>query len=260
MQKTTIEMNTKTIGYTISSSDVDTGKNYKPFSFMCDAQEAANIHATEIHFGYDDLIRKNCAWVLSRIRVKYLKSPKWGDNVSLTTWHKGRDGIFYLRDFEMKDAAGASLILSTSSWLILNLESRKMIRANHILPDGCFSDVYGGDAIAEHCDRLTAPEDLKFSMEKEIRYSDIDFNGHANNAKYIEWAFDCINPELLFKSEIDEYQINFTHEARLGDTVGLYLAYIETNSIFIEGTVNNTTIFQTIIKLKPKSYRGPADI
>lgn len=254
-------MNNKTINYTITSSDVDPGKNYKPFSFMCDAQEAANIHATEIHFGYDDLIKKNCAWILSRIKVKYIKSPKWGDNVSLTTWHKGRNGAFYLRDFEVKDASdGTPLILSTSSWLILDLQNRKIMRANNILPDGCFSTAYSGDAIAEHCDKLIAPKDLKLSMEKEIRYSDIDFNGHANNAKYIEWAFDCINPELLFKSEIDEYQINFTHEARLGDIIKLYYADIDKNSLFIEGTIDNTIIFQTIIILKPKNYRGFTDI
>ena len=250
-------MKSKTINYIITSAEVDYGKNYKPFSFMCDAQEIANIHASSINFGYEDLIKQNCVWVLSRMRVKYLQSPKWGDNVNLSTWHKGRDGVFYIRDFEMRNAAGdAPLIVATSSWLIIDIESRKMLRTDHIISDSNIATVLERDAIVEHCSKLRTPKDMNLSMIKEIRYSDIDFNGHANNAKYIEWAFDCIDPELLINSEIDEYQINFNHEARLGDKISLTHSETENNSIFIEGRNDDTIIFQTRIKLKPKNNRG----
>lgn len=250
-------MKSKTINYIITSAEVDYGKNYKPFSFMCDAQEVANIHASSINFGYDDLIKKNCVWVLSRMKVKYLQSPRWGDNVNLSTWHKGRDGVFYIRDFEMRNASdGTPLIMATSSWLIIDIESRKMLRTDHIISDSNSVTMLDRDAVAEHCCRLRTPEDMSFAMTKEIRYSDIDFNGHANNAKYIEWAFDCIDPKLLINSEIDEYQINFNHEARLGDKIQMTCSKIDNGSIFIEGENNDTIIFQTKINLKPKSNRG----
>ena len=82
-------MKSLTTRYTLRTSDVDIRKNYKAFAFMSMAQEMANRHASRIGFGYDDLIRDNISWVVSRMRVKYLEAPKWEDEIQFSTWHKG---------------------------------------------------------------------------------------------------------------------------------------------------------------------------
>ena len=70
-----LQMKSLTTTYRIRTSDVDIRKNYKAFAFMSMAQEMANRHASRIGFGYDDLIRDNISWVVSRMRVKYLEAP-----------------------------------------------------------------------------------------------------------------------------------------------------------------------------------------
>ena len=69
-------MKSHTIRYRICTCDVDIRKSYKAFSFMTQAQEIANYHASRIGFGYADLIKDNIVWVLSRMKVSYLSSPK----------------------------------------------------------------------------------------------------------------------------------------------------------------------------------------
>ena len=71
----------------------------KPAAFMDMAQEIAYWAAQELGFGYDDLHHHHTAWVLSRMHFRFDDPPRWRDRVKLSTWHKGPDGLFYLRDF-----------------------------------------------------------------------------------------------------------------------------------------------------------------
>ncbi len=244
-------MNSYTLNTSISSSEVDNKKALRAFSFMSRTQDIANLHASAIGFGYHDLIRSNSAWVLSRMRVKYLQAPKWEDNVSLMSWHKGRDGVFSLRDFEMRNSADDSLMIAaTSSWLIIDLASRRMLRPDTVLGDVGLSTTLERNAIEEHCGKLRFTCEMTHRSTVEVSYSDIDMNAHTNNAKYVEWAFDCLPVETALERELDEYQINFNRETRLGDRVDLFLGSEDGNTFCVEGRLGETSIFQIIIKFK----------
>ena len=50
-------------------------------------------------------------------------------------------------------------------------------------------------------------------------YSDIDFLGHTNNARYAVWSMDCLDYEDASTMFVKDVYINFNHEVRPGDTV-----------------------------------------
>ena len=81
--------------------DTDAAFCLKPASFMDMAQEIAYWAAQALGFGYDDLQQHQTAWVLSRMHIRFESLPKWRDAVVLKTWHKGADGLFFLRDFHL---------------------------------------------------------------------------------------------------------------------------------------------------------------
>lgn len=244
-------MNTLKETYTLATSDVDCRKCCKAASFMCRTQEIANTHASQIGFGYDQLLATNSIWVLSRMKVKYIEQPVWRQTVDLTTWHKGSESIFALRDFELKDHdSGNSLIRATSSWLVLDAVSRKMLRPDRHFGDSYRNTILTQNALEDSCGKLSGPEDMRFVRSKEVLYSDVDFNKHTNNAKYVEWAFDCIPSEIATKQDIDWYQINFNHETVLGDIVNLYMATTDECIYFVEGRTDDKTIFQFYIQFK----------
>lgn len=247
-------MKSHTIRYRICTCDVDIRKNYKAFAFMNQAQEIANYHASQIGFGYADLIKDNIVWVLSRMKVRFLQSPHWEDEVQLTTWHKGREGVFSLRDFELASAdGGTTLVQATSSWLLIDVNSRRMLRPDHVLGEKSTSTAWDRNAIAESCGKLISPaEGMEPVRTHEVLYSDIDFNSHTNNAKYVEWAFDALPSGILSeKGSIDSFQINFNHETRLGDSVDLYRSASADGDFFVEGRSADKTVFQASIRLKP---------
>ena len=229
--------------FRVTCYDTDYNCDFKLFAFMNHAQELANVHAANLGFGYDTMVEKGVAWILSRFHVKMLKYPKWRDEISIETWHKGDDKLFGIRDFIACDTTGEPLILATSSWVIIDLESRRIQRIRNILGE----EYKGADrySIEESAQKLSTPEGLEFAGEKSVTLSDIDINQHTNNAKYVEWAIDHIDPELLDAKPIKEFTINFNHESKLHQTISIYRKY-DGNSIFIEGRHQETNVFQIL--------------
>ena len=228
--------------FSIKSYDIDCNGNLKLFAFMNYAQEMANIHADALGFGYDNLMGKNTVWVLSRVHVKVLRHPKWRETIQMETWHKGDESIFGLRDFFVCDDNGEPLILATSSWVIIDAVSRRILRIRNVVGDDN-GTAYQRDAIKKSAERLTSPDGMVLVGEKRVSYSDIDINQHTNNAKYIEWAVDFIDSDMLEQKPVKEFTVNFNHESKLHQKIDIFRKDTG-DMVFIEGRLGDTNVFQ----------------
>lgn len=227
----------------------DASWRLKPASFMDVAQEAANQHATVLGFGYDDLIASRTAWILSRMHVEFVDTPKWRENITLTTWHKGLNRLFFLRDFIMTDDAGNARVKATTSWLVMNLDTRRLVRDPNLMDEGttCSENVLEIPA-----DKVQMPKDAEpeLVMEHVVGYSDVDMNAHANNAMYMHWAMDAVDYQTASTRQLKAMTINFNHETKQGDKVDIYRVIRVDESglnVYIEGKVEDSSAF--IVKL-----------
>ncbi len=225
--------------------DTDAAWRLKPASFMNYAQEAAGNHAVYLGFGYDDLIKTNTAWIISRMHIQFIDTPKWREEMTLTTWHKGLNRLFYLRDFIMTDSQGNARVKATTSWLVLNLETRRLVRDPGLMEEGT---VNAENVIETPADKVVMPKDVdaEFVMEHKVAYSDVDMNAHANNAMYMQWAMDAVGYELAASYPVREFTINFNHETKAGDNVSMYRVVVEKEDgihVFVEGKVEDVSSF-----------------
>lgn len=237
---------------TVPCYDTDASWLLKPASFMNLAQEAAGRHAVYLGFGYDDLIVSNTAWILSRVHVEFIDTPKWREDITLTTWHKGLNRLFFLRDFVLTDAQGKERVKATTSWLVLNLETRRLVRDPKLIEEGT---VCTENAIETPADKVQMPKEVEpeFVMEHKVAYSDIDTNGHANNAMYMHWAMDAVDYDIASTRPVKEFTINFNHETKAGDVVKLYKAVVEKEDgrhVFVEGRLAEASSFIVEIVFK----------
>ena len=238
-------MKTLTQHYTVPCYDTDASWRLKPTSFMNLAQEAAGQHAVHLGFGYDDLIKTNTAWILSRVHIQFVDTPTWRDELTLTTWHKGVNRLFYLRDFILKDDQGNPKVKATTSWLVLNLETRRLVRDPELMEDGTVNQEH---VIETPADKVQMPKDVEpvLALEHVVAYSDVDMNGHSNNAMYMQWAMDAVEYELASSRAVKELTINFNHETKAGDRVMIYRAVVEKEDgthVYVEGKVEDTSSF-----------------
>ena len=230
---------------TIQCYETDASWRLKPASFMNFAQEAAGNHAVYLGFGYDDLIASNTAWILSRVHVEFVDTPKWKEDITLTTWHKGLNRLFFLRDFILTDKEGRTRVKATTSWLVLNLETRRLVRDPKLMEDGT---VCTENVIETHADKVQMPKDIEaiHVMDHVVAYSDVDMNAHTNNAMYMQWAMDAVDYDIASTMPVREFTINFNHETKPGDVVSIYKARIiedEGRRVYVEGKVDGQSAF-----------------
>ena len=238
-------MNKLTQNFHIPCYFTDASWRLKPASFMNLTQEAATQHATILGFGYDELIVSRTAWIISRMHIEFVDTPKWREQMTLQTWHKGLERLFFLRDFVMTDSEGKVRVKATSSWLVLNLDTRRLVRDPNLIDEGktCTEHV-----LEKPADKVVFPKDVEAVkvMEHVVAYSDIDMNGHTNNAMYMQWAMDAVDLEISTNRDVREMTINFNHETKAMDVVSIYKAIVEDETgrhVFIEGKVEDRSAF-----------------
>lgn len=231
--------------FTIPCYNTDASWRLKPAAFMDLAQEAAGLHAVYLGFGYDDLIKTKTAWILSRVHVEFPDTPLWREDMTLTTWHKGLNRLFFIRDFVMTDKQGRERVKATTSWLVLNLETRSMVRDPKLVEEGT---ICTENAIENQADKVRMPRDVEAVPVHEhvVGYSDVDMLGHVNNAMYMQWAMDAVDYELASTKPVKEFTINFNHEIKAAEKVTLYRACVEKEDglhVFIEGRTEEASSF-----------------
>ncbi len=174
-------------------------------------QEAAWEHASINGFGYNDLDNQGLFWVLSRIHAEINEMPKWTDSVVLRTWPSGTEGAFALRDFTVENEDNKRLISATSSWLIVDIESRRPKRPNTFKERMPLCESFR--ATENNAQKIRTSGGTPFSNYQIIpRIADIDVNGHINNTKYIEWAINSFPMDFYLKNRICELSINYLAE------------------------------------------------
>jgi hypothetical protein len=82
----------------------------------------------------------------------------------------------------------------------------------------------GLDALPGGAADLKARNDLRKAGERRAAYSDIDYNGHVNNARYVQWLQDIMENEDLEKARRMRLDINYLSEIKPGEITGLWAA------------------------------------
>lgn len=190
---------------------VDMRKKLRISSFMDLAQQIAEDDSESRHYGYDDLIRNNDVWILSRMRIGIGRMPEFKERVGLKTWHERTEGPYFIRKYELDDENGNTLVESDSAWAIMNLEGRTVVRpSKYDIPDNAGSSLSG-----EIPPKIRIPENavLVSATSHLSRYSDIDYNFHVNNVKYLIWAMDALG-DVPYDRDFSELTLNFNHEIK----------------------------------------------
>ncbi|GMO23155.1 MAG: hypothetical protein Ta2B_02260 [Termitinemataceae bacterium] len=207
--------------YCITVGDVDKSQGVKPSYLFEVFQEITTIDGDRQNIGIGQLQQFGMAWVLSRLSVVVDKRPMFGQTVKASTWPRGPEKLFMLRDYLIKDKSEEVVVRARSRWLLLDTEKRRPLRPSALpipvpLNDGC-------DALI--CDYVPAKrEGLQKVMERTAVYSDLDFNGHVNNSRYIQWVQDAVDPKLIEDADKMRIDINYVSEIRIGETLNMFCA------------------------------------
>lgn len=204
----------------VKAFECDFGQRWKPAAFFQHLTEAAGVHAENLGFGFDAMLERNLFWVHSRMKIQFFEFPKVSDVVTIRTWPKTiQQKLFYIRDFEVLNAAGERIAAATSAWLVMDATARRMVTPqalNLSLPST--PQRFGLD---EPLQKLGLAQKGEEKGCVRAGYSAIDMLGHVNNSRYVEWICDTFPLEEYRRQPLEWIQVNYDHEIRPCEEVAL---------------------------------------
>ena len=202
--------------FRIRSYEVDFRGRVSPVALLNYLQDAAAEHAYRLGVAVTMLQSQGLTWVLSRSHLKIFHTPGVGEVLRVRTWPSRRDQRFTCREFELHDRKGNLVALSTSSWAVLDLATRRPVCLDSSLPPYPLDSRRALDDDFASLPRLASAErELPF----RVRLMDLDLNRHVNNAVYAAWALEVVPREVMEECRLEEIEIAFRGEARYGDSI-----------------------------------------
>lgn len=186
----------------------------RPNALMQYLQEAAARHAEQLGFGFADLSRQDCYWVLVNLRLEIETTPGWGDILVVKTWPSGSNRLLATREFIAESSDGRELMRASSEWMILDkhrVRPRNLSRLDLKLPQT------GPKALSVELRRLQPAHGYTPADSLRVPFSALDFNGHVNNTEYVRWVADALYRHLGRLPDIRSLQVTYLAEVYEGD-------------------------------------------
>lgn len=163
----------------VRTHEVDKDKKMHVPSMLMVMQEASMQNVLKLKASVWDMEGDQISWVLLRKELIIYERPTLGDKIIITTYPAGFDRVFAYRDFWVKDSNGKILATAGSTWTLLNILTRKMVR----IPQKFYSfqTEEKDDFLDRPQSRIEILKEVEFIKDYEVGYYDLDWNGHVNN-------------------------------------------------------------------------------
>ena len=204
------------------SRDCDLGGLWKPSAILTAMQETAGMHSHILGCGRETLVQKGVVWVLTRCEVQMEKEARMGSRLSIETFPMPLRRWFFPRYFVFRDEEGAQVGAAGTLWVLFDLEKRCMVAPGDVadaIPDN--SDLTPPLGVPGPVPRLTTGGTLE--RARTPVYSELDVNGHVNNARYADWLCDALGLQVMREYRVKTMRLSYAAEIRPGQAMELRL-------------------------------------
>ncbi len=201
---------------TVASFDVYPNSSLKPSALQRYMQQIAREDCDNLNCTYVDMRNVNMVFVMTKLAIEAYKPIFAYDEITVKTYNNRVSGVTFEREFEIFKN-GEKVIHATTQWVIVNYDSRRIVRPKEFPFD-----------IPSHnldCGSIPIPrriecENISEAGSRTVRLSDLDENNHLNNCVYPDIAMDIL-PYNKADEFVKSVRIIFKHEARMNDLLKL---------------------------------------
>lgn len=222
--------------YKIQYQEVDADRRLRLYTLENYLLNVGGRAADDGGFGTKALLPYGYTWIITRLNLTMDYIPTHGDIITIESWVEHNAHMLSIRDYRIylsssrpdftdgrwqEDKAqwlnnNARLIgQAKSTWAVLDLEKREIVNAFDL---DIFNNVCDPQILEmPKAERLTPILQPTGSGKHTICYSDVDYNGHCNSCKYLEWMLNTrrINPN----GSAIRLDINYVKEIHLGEVI-----------------------------------------
>lgn len=256
-----VEKYTKT--YDIKYYEQNVKGDLKESSLLNILQDIATLSAESLGFGPSFVFSNNYAWVVLKYHIEIYKAIRNFSHIKLVTEPRGTSKLYAFRDFEIYSPDGELVGRVCSSWVLIDMESRKMLPMQKVLD---FVPKFEKRENDLEYEKIEIPQNVDISDDKDIQYyekmfdvhfDDIDINHHANNSNYLVWALETLPASFRLEYIPKVIDIKYKKETGLNcRVISQVRKFIENNKIVTIHSIKDEETEEELTLLKIQWDKG----
>lgn len=178
-------------------------------------QDCSTFHSEAIGHGVDYLAEHHFAWVITNWNIHILETPRFLDEVRVSTWCPEIGAVSARRNFTI-DAPDRRLVEADSMWVVFDTDRNRAVRVPRE-EEAFVSDDAPLEMGRER--RKIKPQGTGVDLDPiVVTKHHLDTNHHVNNGQYVAFAHDAVLSldEGFLPSRL---LVQYRMAARLGDTI-----------------------------------------
>ena len=233
--------------YELRLSDFDQYGRLLPSSVLDLFQEIAVVQSDEDGNSHESMLAAGGFWVVTRMKYAVCGSMENERRVVVSTWPHSPSKFIIMRDFSITSTSGTQLIKGSSEWMALSATDRKLAPV---------ADFY--DVTREFCtersfnDKMKKIFDFESDEAQKVRivpsYTDVDLNGHVNNAKYADYIVNAIDPGQA--GRLTSFQIDYRHEVLRGEPLDVFTQFSDDSALVKGVDASGTVMFASKVEFE----------
>ena len=205
--------------YIVSNNDVDANFKLKVPAIFRYFQDVALLATEEAQVDSISLSKKNIDWVITRMTVEIERLPDCDEEIFVHTY-PGKDmAMLYPRYFFITDKNDNVIVRSSSIWALIDNQTRKVIVDRDVISK---LPAEKTDFQMDLPTKISFPENSVFVEKRTIHYSDLDFNSHMNNVRYVELLMDVHDSAFYKQNRVAIISLNYIKEIKEKEAVEVY--------------------------------------
>ena len=223
--------------YTTRWHDTDSCHFLRPTAIMVYMQETANHQCRDWGMDIEKLYEnEGLGFLLSRIQLKVHKPIFAYEDITVNTWCTEAKGYAFMRFFDIW-RGGERVAEAMSTWALFDENTKTLVRGSSFKRDFPYDDAPDLTVFPPRA-RILSGTALEQVGERKISYSDIDFNRHMNNTKYLDMVCDFL-PDINGRW-VSELSVSYLKEAAYGDVLTIRRALAdESKNAYLLRTVRS---------------------
>ena len=201
---------------------------------------------TQIHFDQEagltgeELLDKGLSWVISWTNIELMRLPDKGEKIMLRIWPGKNKVNLYSRIYAMYTEAGEPLMTTSSLFLLMDQNTRTVAAQPAEMKIMNPVTVSGEPNLPKLQQKF--PKIFRNQSLRIVSSDEIDYNGHLNNSRYLDWTEELLDEEFYAAQTPKTIWVQYAKELREGETAKLQYVW-EEDVMYLRGVHNGEESF-----------------
>ncbi len=222
----------------IRSEQVDMTRHLRMAELFRLLMEVSVAHTEDLGCTRAETLDKGLLWIITRQLVEIDEMPEYDDEITLRGWQGDMMHVFFPRFYEI-EKEGRVVVRAQALWALIDQETREII-----MPEDYGIELPGRPGSDDmFLTAIVIPESAGEPVsctETVTRFSQMDINGHMNNASYFDMIDDAVWADVSSRAAAvmpvpKTVYINYVNEIKAGVHLTLK-EYKDAGTTYFEGT------------------------